>query len=270
LSALSSAAERRVELGARGGLDHPHADDAERRVVDIARVRRDHHFVLRKPGQVRDADVEIRVAAGDTRGGRVRQRRGTARGDEPPLGACQRCQPAADRLGQLVEVDVLPRRQVHRRAHFGQHQRPAEHGVGAARVDERPDPNPPIDVVVGSGAGRRGRGSVSGHRQHRRERGQPADVASAAEQIATADRLIHGSTFPSGDGLPPIPTCRVSCRYSAASSADARGMTRRVASMRTVRRMVTSESLRIRIASFDHQQPASARARMHCAPAEKA
>ena len=88
-----------------------------------------------KPRQVRQPDVQVRIAAGDARGGRERQRGRAAVRDHAPLGAGQRREPRADRLGQLVEVHVLLRGRVHRRPHLRQHRRSADDREGAAGVD---------------------------------------------------------------------------------------------------------------------------------------
>ena len=101
--------ERRLELGDGRHRDDAHADGAHRGVVDVARVRRDDHLVLGEPLQVRDADVELGVAAGDAGGGRVGQPGRAAGRDQAPLGLGQLGQARADRLGQLVEVDVALR-----------------------------------------------------------------------------------------------------------------------------------------------------------------
>ena len=102
-------------------LDHAHADRAQGGVVDVARVLGDDDLVLGEPVEVRDADVQVGVAAGHAGGGGVGEGGRAARGDEAPLRARERGQARADRVHQLVEVHVVLRGRRHGRAHLGQH-----------------------------------------------------------------------------------------------------------------------------------------------------
>ena len=122
------------------------ADRANRGVVDVARVRRDDHLVLVEAGEVRNPNVEIGVAARDARRGRVRHRRGAAGADHAPLGSGQLGQPLADRVHQLVELDVLLIRGALRRAHFRQLRRAADDRERAPAVDQRPNADRLVDV----------------------------------------------------------------------------------------------------------------------------
>ena len=111
---------------------------------------------LAKPVEVRDADVEVGVAAGDAGGGGVGERGRAARGDQPPLRAGQRGQAAADGLRQLVEVHVVLGGGRHGLAHLGQHRGAADDRERAAGVDDRPDADRLVDVGTDAQAHPRG------------------------------------------------------------------------------------------------------------------
>ena len=66
-----SRTDRQFQRLRRVDLDDPHTDRANRGVVHVARVRRDDDLVLLKTREVGNADVEIRIASGDTGGGRM-------------------------------------------------------------------------------------------------------------------------------------------------------------------------------------------------------
>ena len=183
--------ECRVELLAGADFDDAHADGTDRSVVHVARVLRDDHFVFRKPGQIGNAHVPIGIPAGDARRRRVRQRRRAARRHHAPFRFRQLGEAGADPRHQLVEVDVVLRRGVDRRAHFRQHERAADDGEGAARVDERPHADGLIDVFadaksVGGGrcsgrpsGGRRCRsGAAAKDRRQREQRRSPKQLAA--------------------------------------------------------------------------------------------
>ena len=67
--------------------------------------------------------------------------RGRAAGrDNAPLGFGQFGNPRADRIHQLVEMHEVAGGFDHRLLHGGQRLRASQNGVGAARIDKRPDP----------------------------------------------------------------------------------------------------------------------------------
>ena len=203
--------ESRLQLLRRRDLDDLHSHGADRRVVDVARVLRDDALVLRETAQVGDADVQVGVPTGDAGQGRVRDGRGASRGHHPPLGLRQLRQALADRLGQLVEVDVVTRRRVHRGARLGQHRRAGEDRVRAPRVDEGPHPDRLVDLGADPQAGHHGRrdgrgGGAEGlGRSHatpeKRGQGQeapPADQLAASDPgNAHGDASLRGRTRPS-------------------------------------------------------------------------
>ena len=137
----------------------------------------------------------------------MRQRRGAAAGDDAPLGAGQLGEAGADRLGELVEVHVVLRGRVHRRAHFRQHRRTADDGEGAAGVDQRPDADRRVDVGAvqrgrggghhgrTGGAGLRGRGHGGRGRFGAQQygEGQHAGISAPSQQLSSRHRTVaHG------------------------------------------------------------------------------
>ena len=151
--------ERRFELLHRLDFDDLDADRPHRGVVDVARVLRDDRFILGEALEIRDADVQVGIAAGHAGRGGVRQARRAAVRHEPELGAGQLAEALADRVGQLVELDVVPRGRVDRRPHFRQHRRSADDRERSPCVDQRTDANRLIDVRArASGPRRAGRG----------------------------------------------------------------------------------------------------------------
>ena len=136
-----SRTNRGVQLAHCRDFEHAYADGADRRIVDVAGMFRDDHLVFGKTGEMWNADLKIRISAGDAGCRRVRQRGRAAGGDEPPLGARESGQARADRFGQLVEMHVVGSGRIHGSAHFGQHQRAADNGVGAAGINQRSNAN---------------------------------------------------------------------------------------------------------------------------------
>ncbi len=145
-------ADRELQRLRRLDLDDLHADGANRRVVDVARVRRDDDFVPGEALEVGNADVQIGIAAGHARGRRVRHRRRAAGADHAPLGAGQLREPLADRRHQLVQLRVLLVRRALRRAHLRQLDRAADDRQRAAAVDQRADADRFVDVAAPAAA----------------------------------------------------------------------------------------------------------------------
>ena len=108
------------------------------------------------PSQVRDAHVEVGIAAGDAGRGRMRHRRGAAGADHAPLGAGQLREPLADRLHHFIEVRVLLVGRALRRPHLRQLDRSADDRQRAAAVDQRPDADRLVDVRLDRRPGRGG------------------------------------------------------------------------------------------------------------------
>ena len=127
----------------------------------------DDDFVLGEAGEVRDADVQIGIAACDARRSGVRHRRRASGADHAPLGSRQLGQSLADGRHQLVELDVLLVRRHLGSADFGQLHRAADDRQRAATVDQRPDANGVVKVRIDGQRGRHGRcrGSRCGRRQ---------------------------------------------------------------------------------------------------------
>ena len=108
-------------------------------------------------------------------------------------------QSRADRLRQLVEVDVVLGGRVHGRAHLGQHRGSAQDRVRAPRVDERTHADRLVDVRADAQAHARGRR----HRGRRRGRGRLADeeLGEGREHrpevrpygTARGERFLHSS-----------------------------------------------------------------------------
>ena len=174
-------AECRLELFGRAHFDDAHADGADGRVVDVARMPRDDDFVFREPAQVRNPHVEIGIAARDAGGGRVGQARRTAGRDHAPFRLRQFREPRADRRHQLVEVHVLLRGRVDGRADLRQHERAADDGERAARVDQRAHADRLVDVLARAKLRRRAR-----LRGARGSRGVAVEGTRAA--VSRADR----------------------------------------------------------------------------------
>ncbi|OLD14265.1 MAG: hypothetical protein AUJ01_14110 [Acidobacteria bacterium 13_1_40CM_3_65_5] len=124
-------------------------DRPDRRVVDVARVGGDDDLVFGEAGQIRNAHVQIRIAARDARGGGVRHRRRAAGADHSPLGSSQLRQTFADGVHQLVELHVLLVRRAFCGAHFRKLDRAADDCDRAATVDERANSNGLVDVGAG-------------------------------------------------------------------------------------------------------------------------
>ena len=86
-------------------------------------------------GEIRDADVQIRIAAGDAAAVACVSAAAQPEVTMPhsaPVSSASRAPTASI---ELVEMDVVLRRRVHRRAHFGKHQRAADDRERAAGID---------------------------------------------------------------------------------------------------------------------------------------
>ncbi len=183
-------ADRELELFRRLDLDDLHAHGADGRVVDVARVPRDDDLILLEALEIRDADVEIGIAAGHAGGRRVRHRRRAAGADHAPLGAGELREALADGGDDLVELRVLLVGERLRRPDLGQLDVAAEHGQRAAAVDERPYADGLVDVLAANGRFRgthRGwrRGLRRGRRRVRQEC-TAADKTCPPQQLTTA------------------------------------------------------------------------------------
>ena len=138
--------------------------------------------------------MEIGIPARDAGGGRVRQARRTAGRDHAPFRLRQFRQPRADRRHQFVEVHVLLRGRVDGRPHLRQHERPADDGERAARVDQRAHADRLIDVLAGAKR-LRGRGplvdrcrgiAAASLRKKRRQRSAAADRRNSSRRLTVA------------------------------------------------------------------------------------
>ena len=143
--------DRELQRLRRVDLDDLDADGPNRRVVDIARVRRDDDLVPGETGEVRNAHVQVGVAASHARGGRVRHRRRASGAHHAPLGAGQLGQSLAHGLHDLVEVGKLLIRRALGRAHFRQFDRAADDRQRAAAIDEWAHPDRLVHVGIDRG-----------------------------------------------------------------------------------------------------------------------
>ena len=178
-------ADRELQRLGRIDLDDLHAHGADGGVVDVARVRRDDDLVFRETLEVRQAHVQIGIAAGDAGRRRVRHRGGAAGAHHAPLGAGELGQPLADGLHHLVQVGMLLVRGALRRPHLRQLDRSADDRQGAAAVDQRADADRLVDV--GLDGRRRGAAALrrcGAGRDHR----AGAEKSGEAEELAAAIR----------------------------------------------------------------------------------
>src|SRR5262249_39056725 len=100
---------------------------------------------------------------------------------------------AADRIGELVDLDEVLRRRIHRRADLRPLHRAADDGEGPAAIDDRLDANRLIDLrsrYQWSG-GRRG----LGRHVPPAEQGRPRDSIAHQEQLARGETFGHLSSF---------------------------------------------------------------------------
>ena len=153
------------------------------------------------------------------------RRGGASVRDHAPLGAGQRREPRADRLGQLVEVHVLLSGRIHRRPHLRQHRRSADDGEGPASVDQRPHADGLVDVGdSGVKPGRRGSHRRCGGLRLRsrggRQRHQASKNAASSNQIPAGDAgLAH-----SGALLGEFGRCSAGPSAYAEATADHRSL----------------------------------------------
>ena len=183
-----------LELFDRLDGHHSDADVANRMVVDVSRRSRDDDLGLVETGQIRDANELFRIAAGDAGGRDVLQPGRAAGRDHAPLGPGQLGEAAADRIGELVDLDEVPRRRIHRRADFRPLHRAADDGEGPAAVDDRLDANRLINL--------RSRHQWTGSRRglgrcvQPAEQGRQRDGIAHQEQLAPCETVrLHLSSF---------------------------------------------------------------------------
>ena len=177
-----------------GGVDHHQldADHAQGVVVGRARGAGQDHLGLVEAVEVGHPDQPLRTAAGDAGRGHVLEAGGAARRDQPPLGAGDRRQVPAHRLGQLVELREVAVGGVHGGHHLRQLHRAAEDGEGAAAVDDRLHADRLVDVAV-----------VRVSVEERQDR-QP--FVSVAQGELLSEGSLAGVDYPSGfPALPPRP-----------------------------------------------------------------
>ena len=175
-------ADSRTHLIRRLHLHQLGAHHADADIVGIARMFGDEDLVLALDVGQRLGLLDIR--SGDAGDGRQNDRRFAAIGDDAPFRAVQRRQPRADAIHHLVQVDVIVRGLEHRLFDLRQRARAGDDGVGAARINERPDPDAGEAIVrlearqLGQrDGGRRRRGRQGRHRQR---------AARGLEQVAPA------------------------------------------------------------------------------------
>ena len=121
-------------------------------VVKCAAASEHYYFMLRTGvvGQVPDF---FRIGAGDAGSGGRGHGSGGARSHHAGFGAGKFRQAFSDSMLKLEHVHEMMRGGIHGAADFGQFERPAQIGPGAARVDEGPDTDAPVDIDGGLGAG---------------------------------------------------------------------------------------------------------------------
>ena len=133
-----------LRTGGRSDLDEPSAGELDRGVVRDPVAALDEELA-RQAGEIGVAHERLGGVAAHAHDRRQEQAGGRTARDEGSLVAGQLGDAATDGVLQFVEVDERLRRLAHRLDDLGWHQRAAEIGHRRRAVDDRFDPDPPVD-----------------------------------------------------------------------------------------------------------------------------